>query len=343
MRMNPGSAAALAVAGFLLFNGCAEIASSGVSSRWQDLSPKDTTTVFLADELDMELRFMRYRASLELNREFERGRWTGPGGRYPRLYLRLESLYPGYYFDKDITPIRNIIKRNKRFQDHGVEYGERGTVANKLGLANYETFQSGDLYCFLIRQGFGEAWSGDNKILSGYYCDTTPVGNFPDRVQLVLKRIGVKGEGIPDADTGASNTGSAGKTTGSNETSKTYAELSASEVLSLLWGNTEVGVLSRPSKRAVEGNSGQTYKAYYRDRTTVWYKLDGNDDVKRWVWEVRATGVLCRGPSFAQTWCRAITPDSAGGYEATGFRTGNLRYQFRIEKGLFGISEELLK
>ena len=120
-------------------------------------------------------------------------------------------------------------------------------------------------------------------------------------------------------------------------------ELSRSEVRSLLLGNTEVGLLKRPSRPSVEGDEGQAYKAFYRDHYTVWYKLDDSEEIKRWVWKVTEVGVLCRGPSFRQSWCRAITTDGAGGYKAVGFRTGNLRYQFRVEKGLFGLPEHLLK
>ena len=121
-------------------------------------------------------------------------------------------------------------------------------------------------------------------------------------------------------------------------------ELSRSEVLLLLVGNTEIGILKRPSNPEIEGNQDQAYKAFYRDFNTVWYMLDDSDEIKRWVWKVkRNTGVLCRGPSFSQTWCRAIVPDGTGGYEAVGFRTGNLRYQFRVEKGLFGLPEKLRK
>ncbi len=47
--------------------------------------------------------------------------------------------------------------------------------------------------------------------------------------------------------------------------------LSRSEVHSLLLGNTEVGVLGQHSNPVYEGNSGQTYKAYYQDNYTVWY------------------------------------------------------------------------
>ncbi len=121
--------------------------------------------------------------------------------------------------------------------------------------------------------------------------------------------------------------------------------LSRSEVRSLLLGNTEVGVLRRPSNPEVEGYSGQTYKAYYQDNNTVWYKLDAADDIKRWEWGILKTGVVCRGPDISAklAWCRAITPDGAGGYKAIGFRTGNFRYQFRVEKGLFGFPEHLLK
>ena len=119
--------------------------------------------------------------------------------------------------------------------------------------------------------------------------------------------------------------------------------LSRSEVRSLLLGNTEVGVLRRPSRPAVEGYSGQTYKAYYQDNNTVWYKLDVADEFKRWDWGILETGVVCRGPEMMGGWCRAITPDGAGGYKAIGFRTGNFRYQFRVEKGLFGLPEHLLK
>ncbi len=120
--------------------------------------------------------------------------------------------------------------------------------------------------------------------------------------------------------------------------------LSRSEVRSLLLGNTEVGVLRRPTRSAIEGYSGQTYKAYYQDKNTVWYKLDAADDIKRWDWGILKTGVVCRGPDMGgQAWCRAIAPDGAGRYKAVGFRTGNLRYQFRVEKGLFGLPEHLLK
>ncbi len=121
--------------------------------------------------------------------------------------------------------------------------------------------------------------------------------------------------------------------------------LSRSEVRSLLLGNTEVGVLRRPTRSAIEGYSGQTYKAYYQDKNTVWYKLDAADDVKRWDWKILKTGVVCRGPDMRAklAWCRAITPDGVGGYKAIGFRSGNLRYQFRVEKGLFELPEHLLK
>ncbi len=111
--------------------------------------------------------------------------------------------------------------------------------------------------------------------------------------------------------------------------------LSRSEVRSLLMGNTEVGVLRRPSRPAVEGYSGQTYKAYYEDNNTVWYKLDAADDFKRCDWGIMETGVVCRGPEMGvQSWCRAITPDGGGGYKGIGSRSGILRYQFRVEKGL---------
>ena len=122
------------------------------------------------------------------------------------------------------------------------------------------------------------------------------------------------------------------------------SRLSRSEVLLLLVGNTEIGILKRPSNPEIEGNPDQAYKAFYRDFNTVWYTLDDSDEIERWVWKVNwNTGVLCRGPSFSQTWCRAIVPDGAGGYEAVGFRTGNLRYKFHIEKGLFGLPDNLLK
>ncbi len=194
-------ATAAAVA-FVLLNGCESAkqtagATSGSAVKWKEISPKEGDIVFLADELDMELKYMRYRSMLEIYRDLEWAQWTAPGGRYPRLNLRLQSLHPGYWFPKDMTPIRNIIKRNRYVQDLGVEYGKKGVVVNALGRAKYETFRSGDLYCFLLRLGFGEAWEGDNKILSGYYCDRTPLGNWPDRIEVVLKRIGVKGEGVP--------------------------------------------------------------------------------------------------------------------------------------------------
>ena len=198
MRIQPNSAAVLAVAGLLLLNGCTPNSSTAnVASGWQDMPPQNADLVFLGDKLDMELKSMRYLAKLENHREFETARWTGPGGRYPRLYLRLESLYPGYYFPKDLTPARNIIKNNRSFKDHGVEFGVKGVVVNALGQASYETFRSGNLYCFVLQQGFGEAWSGDNKILSGYYCDSSPIGTSPDRIQLILQNVGVKGEGVP--------------------------------------------------------------------------------------------------------------------------------------------------
>ena len=121
--------------------------------------------------------------------------------------------------------------------------------------------------------------------------------------------------------------------------------LSRSEVRSLLLSNTEVGVLKRPSNPEVEGYSDQTYKAYYQDNNTVWYKLDDSDDIKRWDWRILKTGVVCRGPDLRAKlgWCRAIAPDGAGGYKGIGFRSGNLRYQFRVEKGLFELPEHLLK
>lgn len=117
--------------------------------------------------------------------------------------------------------------------------------------------------------------------------------------------------------------------------------LSASEVRSLLMFNTEIGTLNRPSKSTVEGYSGQTYEAYYQDKSTVWYKLDNSDKIKLWFWTVTENGVLCRGPSFRQTWCRAIAPDGAGGYKAVGFRSGKFRYQFRVKKGLSSLRKNL--
>ena len=120
--------------------------------------------------------------------------------------------------------------------------------------------------------------------------------------------------------------------------------LSRSEVRSLLLGNTEIGMLIRPSSSAVEGFSDQSYKAYYQDDNTVWYKLDDADDIQHWRWAIRSTGVLCRGPDKGvKYWCRAITTDGAGGYKAVGFRTGNLRYQFHVENGLSGLPQRLPK
>ena len=125
---------------------------------------------------------------------------------------------------------------------------------------------------------------------------------------------------------------------------KEQRRLSRSDVRSLLLGNTEVGVLRRPSRVVFEGKSGQAYKAYYQDNNTVWYKLDTAVDFYRWDWGTLKTGVVCRGPDKRKlAWCRAITPDGAGGYKAVGFRTGNVRYQFRVEKGLFGLPGHLLK
>ena len=120
---------------------------------------------------------------------------------------------------------------------------------------------------------------------------------------------------------------------------KRKGRLSYSEVFELLWGNTEVGTVRQPSRPEVEGDSGQTYKAYYQDDYTVWYKLDDADDVKRWDWYILKTGVVCRGPDRLAklVWCRAIARDGAGRYKGVGFRSGNLRYQFRVEKGLFEI------
>ncbi len=117
--------------------------------------------------------------------------------------------------------------------------------------------------------------------------------------------------------------------------------LSASEVRSLLLFNTEIGTLNLPSRPAVEGNSGQTYEAYYQDKSTVWYKLDNNDKIKLRFWTVTENGVLCRGPSFRQTWCRAIAPDDAGGYKPVGFRSGKFRYRFRVKKGLSSLRKNL--
>ncbi len=115
--------------------------------------------------------------------------------------------------------------------------------------------------------------------------------------------------------------------------SEVGSRLSASEVESLLLFNTEIGTLNLPSRSVVEGNSGQTYEAYYQDKNRVWYALDKHK-IELWFWTITEDGVLCRGPSFDENWCRAIAPDGAGGYKAVGFRTGKIRYQFRVEKGL---------
>ncbi len=172
--------------------------TSAFSAEWKNISPEDANIVFHADEVGMKLRNMLFLR--DIDSELERGYWTAPNGGFPRLILLLQSLGSYVYFSEGMFPIRDIIAKNKDFQKRGVEYGEKGFIDNVLGRAEYETYRSGILHCFLIKQYAGDESleiGGRNKVLFGYYCDATPTATSVNIIRSVLSRIGIKGEGVP--------------------------------------------------------------------------------------------------------------------------------------------------
>ena len=110
--------------------------------------------------------------------------------------------------------------------------------------------------------------------------------------------------------------------------------LSRAELLKLLISNTEVGIVRRPSSAGAEGASGEGYRAYYLSADSVLYKRDSAQSAEHWDWGVRTSGALCRGPQMGiASWCRYVERLDNGRYRAVGFRSGNLRYEFKVLEG----------
>ncbi len=175
--------------------------TSALSAEPQDLSPQDAYLVFNADELGMKLKGMQSWTDLGSDSDFEMGFWTASNIPFQGLLLQLQSLYAYNCFEgPGVVSIRDIIAQNKLFQKQGVEWGKKGSVDNVSGTAEYETFRSGGLHCFVILEYSGACFEPGmeyDKVVIGHYCDRTPTGNSEDTIRAVLSRIGIKGEGIP--------------------------------------------------------------------------------------------------------------------------------------------------
>ena len=174
--------------------------ASALSAELQDDSPQDAILVFNADELGMKLEGMQSGTDYTFDADFEVGYWTGSNNPFPFLLLQLQSLHAYNCFIEGAVSMRSLIAQNKLFQKQGVEYGKKGSVDNVSGTAKYDTFRSGGLHCFVIKEfsgGCHEQPMDYNKVMIGYYCDVNPTGNSDATIRAVLSGIGIKGEGVP--------------------------------------------------------------------------------------------------------------------------------------------------
>ena len=320
------------------------VARPSWSAEWERIAEEEARIVFYPPGLSDGT--FKKRDQTYANEEY--AYWRGIGGM-PRAEIYYSRLFPDRVYKRE-WKLEAVTRGWNFFKDKVLKNSKINRTSNVVSSIGYQQFTADDLHCISFLQSWGPHTGYDNDIgipryhIYGYYCDRSALSEAT--VKAVLSGIGVRGHKVPAKPSGhgvVKQEGDIRAADPSKKIGEEHRRLSRSQVRSLLLGNTEVGVLRRPSKPAVEGYSGQTYKAYYQDNNTVWYKLDAADDIKRWVWGIKETGVVCRGPKRRESWCRAITPDGAGGYKAVGFRTGNLRYQFRVEKGLFGLSEHLLK
>ncbi len=111
--------------------------------------------------------------------------------------------------------------------------------------------------------------------------------------------------------------------------------LSADEVREVILSGVELGRSVAPSGKW-EARSGAAYQIRYQRDGQAIYFVQGKDDLEI-TWRIKPSGKLCRGPG-RRSRCRFIevrgSDDGRDDYVAVGHRSGKVRYEFTIERGL---------
>ena len=118
-----------------------------------------------------------------------------------------------------------------------------------------------------------------------------------------------------------------------NASTENPIRLNANSVLELIVDNSETGRVVEPSDESIEGRPKTWYRArYFADGTMVYDHADHRVSEEQWDWYIDNDGNLCRGPQWADfRSCRTIISVGENQYQATGLRTGTLRYTFSME------------
>ena len=109
--------------------------------------------------------------------------------------------------------------------------------------------------------------------------------------------------------------------------------LNASEIEKLIVNKTEIGKLVQPTHSEFEGRPNTWYGAFYFEDNRMLYRRAVARSYSNWEWYIDSSNNLCRGPVNSCTRsCRSIENIGKGYYRAVGFRTGKVRYIFRLKE-----------
>lgn len=189
------------VAGAILLavSGCA---SADLGPEYVPISEEESGIVFYGPGMENGYRQFLSGTTAEYTRQTF-AIFGPPKGRYPHATIIFMETPPNYHFTV-VDPPSETIATWGEFDGKRITVGKTGFAVNKIGRIDYALFTADDLACVNWRQDFGapiERGFG-TQLFIGYYCRTGGSMMSAGEAKSILRRIGHRKFGVPDAPPG---------------------------------------------------------------------------------------------------------------------------------------------
>ena len=167
------------------------------AQEWKEIPERDAHIVFFADDFGLTKDATLLGTGDRPSERYELGAWVS---RNEILLLQLSELAGRWYWTREPRLNKKALEGWGYLQDKSLSLGRKSNTTNVFGSISYLSFEADDEACFAFGQSLGRLPTNSgsfSKQMVGFYCRGAGRAIPPDKIEAMLKSIGVKDFKVP--------------------------------------------------------------------------------------------------------------------------------------------------
>ena len=168
------------------------------AQEWKEIPQREAHLVFFADDFGLTKDAALLGTGDSPSERYELGAWVS---RTEILLLQLSELAgSSWYWTREPQLNKEALEGWGYLQAKSLSMGQKRKTTNVFGRISYLPFRADDDACFGFSQSFGRLparFQSFSKTMIGFYCQGDGRAVPPDKIEAMLKSIGVKDFKVP--------------------------------------------------------------------------------------------------------------------------------------------------